>query len=96
MSNKYYDFYIWNITLDEIEILKAYILLLNTQVFLRKDVIKLVSSEINKEKTCTECTIIGYKISVCGYNDKQIIDSFLKAFNKGIYINFYCVKRGEK
>lgn len=93
MNNKYYDFYIWDITLDEIEILKAYILLLNTQVFLRKDVIKLVSSEIDKEKTCTECAIIGYKISVCGYNDKNIIDSLLKAFQKGIYINFYCEKR---
>ena len=93
MNNTYYDFYIWDITQDEIEILKAYILLLNTQVFLRKDIIKLVSSEIDKEKTYTKYTVIGYNISVCGYNDKNIIDSFLKAFQKGIYINFYCEKR---
>ena len=94
MNNSYYDFYIWDITQDEIEILKAYILLLNTQVFLRKDVIKLVSSEINKEKTYTEYTIIGYKISEAVHHNKYIVGetdtlwSFNMIFSD---VNFYLI-----
>lgn len=93
MNNTYYDFYIWDITKEEFYIIKEYISFLNTQVFKRKDTIIIDTANIDKEKSYTKYTILGYKISVCGYNDKNIIDSFLKAFQKGIYINFYCEKR---
>lgn len=89
----YYNFYIWDIAENEILIIKNYISVLNTQYYKRKDLITFAECEIDKEKTYTKYTVIGYKISVCGTNDRKLIDSFLKAFQKGIYINFYCEKR---
>lgn len=95
MSNNYYDFYIWDIITDEMDIIKNYIQEVNKQIYKRKELIKVEIYDIDKEITHYNYILVGYKISVCGYNDKQIINSFLKAFQKGIYINFYCVKRGE-
>lgn len=93
MSNNYYDFYIWDICPYEIEIIKNYIKELNKQIYKRKDLIIVEECDMDKEITHYDYILVGYKISVCGYNDKNIINSFLKAFQKGIYINFYCEKR---